>query len=261
MKEELEQKLFTDYPEMFKNKDLPMTQTCMCWGIETGSGWYFLLNNMCRSLKRLGEKYDFTVVFDQVKSKYGTLRAYYHIEEGPSWTSRPKAWPLRCLGVVLKKVYFLITHKRMEFLTKRTEIMSYSKKPYKMWRDWVIKFRDIVYWLERPTQLYKGKPKMSTERTGWSTCGGDFSTPVSGNAEAMVDDYIHIADDMSAITCETCGMACAGPSSDGGWVSTLCENCVKKQAEAMEEVSKYYAKDRAIRAFEKIYVDGRYQTV
>jgi hypothetical protein len=33
MKAELQEKLYTDYPEIFKQKDLDMTQTAMCWGI------------------------------------------------------------------------------------------------------------------------------------------------------------------------------------------------------------------------------------
>ena len=32
MKQELEEKLYTKYPKLFKERGLPMTQTCMCWG-------------------------------------------------------------------------------------------------------------------------------------------------------------------------------------------------------------------------------------
>jgi len=35
MKLELQNKLFEKYPNIFKNKDLPMNQTCMCWGNES----------------------------------------------------------------------------------------------------------------------------------------------------------------------------------------------------------------------------------
>ena len=31
MKKELQEKLFTKYPKIFVQKDLPKDQTCMCW--------------------------------------------------------------------------------------------------------------------------------------------------------------------------------------------------------------------------------------
>ena len=69
MKLELQNKLFEKYPNIFKNKDLPMNQTCMCWGIECGDGWYDLIDGLCSQLSP-------TVIADQVKEKYGGLRFY-----------------------------------------------------------------------------------------------------------------------------------------------------------------------------------------
>ena len=34
MKKELQDKLYNDFPKIFKQKDLSMKETCMCWGIE-----------------------------------------------------------------------------------------------------------------------------------------------------------------------------------------------------------------------------------
>ena len=47
MKQELEEKLYTKYPKLFKERGLPMTQTCMCWGCEHGDGWFNILDRMC----------------------------------------------------------------------------------------------------------------------------------------------------------------------------------------------------------------------
>ena len=112
MKTELQEKLFSKYPKIFGDRTKPMTETCMCWGIETGCGWYNLIDTLCEALtytyttsievdeedgKRLGIKpyksevgnsYYFTVeppqvIATQVKEKYGTLRFYYrfHLDE------------------------------------------------------------------------------------------------------------------------------------------------------------------------------------
>lgn len=72
MKKELTDKLYADYKGLFSRKDLPMSQTCMCWGIETGDGWHGLINELCSKLVALHPN----IRADQVKEKYGTLRFY-----------------------------------------------------------------------------------------------------------------------------------------------------------------------------------------
>lgn len=78
MKPELQNKLFEKYPTIFKEKDLPMNETCMCWGCECGDGWYPLIDELCRKLKIFYDDHQIEVKFVQVKEKYGTLRIYYN---------------------------------------------------------------------------------------------------------------------------------------------------------------------------------------
>lgn len=105
MKTELQQKIFDKYPKIFGDRTKPMTETCMCWGLEVGDGWYDLIDTLCEALtytyttsvqvdkedgKRLGiepysDSYYFSVeppqvIATQVKEKYGTLRFYYREE-------------------------------------------------------------------------------------------------------------------------------------------------------------------------------------
>jgi len=47
MKPEFQEILYKKYPKLFKQANLPMTQTCMCFGIECGSGWFDILDQMC----------------------------------------------------------------------------------------------------------------------------------------------------------------------------------------------------------------------
>jgi hypothetical protein len=85
MKPELQNKLFESYPSIFRQKDLPMSQTCMCWGIDTGDGWYNILDTLCNQIQNhlehnLREDQDPTAVnveATQVKEKFGGLRFYY----------------------------------------------------------------------------------------------------------------------------------------------------------------------------------------
>lgn len=78
MNQKLEQKLFDTYPALFGQKDFPLTQTAMCWGVECGDGWFKLVDKVCSSLMRLAKiTGNRPVSFSQVKEKYGTLRIYY----------------------------------------------------------------------------------------------------------------------------------------------------------------------------------------
>jgi len=80
MKKELEDKLFEKYPKIFRQKDLSMKESCMCWGIECGDGWYKLIDYICFSLQFNVEHNRFPQVeATQIKEKFGTLRFYYAI--------------------------------------------------------------------------------------------------------------------------------------------------------------------------------------
>jgi hypothetical protein len=70
MDKELQQKLIEKYPTVMKDHGGDMRQTCMAWGIETGNGWYDLIDELCAKLEPHG------VVAAQVKEKFGGLRFY-----------------------------------------------------------------------------------------------------------------------------------------------------------------------------------------
>ena len=86
MKSELQNKLFEKYPKIFKQKDLAMNQTCMCWGVDTGDGWYNILDILCshiqnhleHNLKKEQKLEIVNVEATQVKEKFGGLRFYYN---------------------------------------------------------------------------------------------------------------------------------------------------------------------------------------
>ena len=77
MRAELQTQIYEKFPKLFRQKDLPMTETCMCWGIECGDGWYWLIYNLADAIQRYidaNKKEQIEVV--QVKEKYGGLRFY-----------------------------------------------------------------------------------------------------------------------------------------------------------------------------------------
>jgi len=78
MKKELDDKLCSDYPNLFKNRYGDMRTTAMCWGFSCGDGWYSLIDDLCRKIMEIDPNGH--VVADQVKEKFGGLRFYFHLE-------------------------------------------------------------------------------------------------------------------------------------------------------------------------------------
>ena len=77
MDKKLQDKLYKKYPKIFRDRNRSMKETCMCWGIEAGNGWYQILDILCGLLQwdTDNNKYP-QVVASQVKEKYGGLRFY-----------------------------------------------------------------------------------------------------------------------------------------------------------------------------------------
>lgn len=77
MKKELQDKLYNKYPSLFKDKDKSMQETCMCWGIDCGEGWFSLIDKMCEEIMKVDKKKE--IRFIQVKEKFASLRCYTNI--------------------------------------------------------------------------------------------------------------------------------------------------------------------------------------
>jgi hypothetical protein len=79
MKKELQTQLVEKYPKIFQEVGKSPQESCMAFGIECGDGWYWLIDNLCKSLQfdidNRGDIYP-QVVASQVKEKFGGLRFY-----------------------------------------------------------------------------------------------------------------------------------------------------------------------------------------
>ena len=66
---------------LYKEKDLPMDKTCMCWGFECPDSWFNLLKKLTINLENINNLYknDLEIIAHQVKTKFGSLRFYYDI--------------------------------------------------------------------------------------------------------------------------------------------------------------------------------------
>jgi hypothetical protein len=77
MKKELENKLYEKYPKLFRQKDLSMQETCMNWGVCTGNGWFWIIDNLCNCIQNyIDANKKPQAEFVQIKEKFGELRIY-----------------------------------------------------------------------------------------------------------------------------------------------------------------------------------------
>jgi len=68
------------YPNIFRERTMPMNQTCMCWGFSIGKGWYAILDRLCDKLQVIEKVSGVAVIFTQIKEKFGGARYYYRLE-------------------------------------------------------------------------------------------------------------------------------------------------------------------------------------
>lgn len=83
MDEKLEQQIYAVDPVFFRENDLSCQQTCMCWGMECGDGWFEPLLKMARQVRVINERLaplNRCIIAKQIKSKWANLRVYWDVE-------------------------------------------------------------------------------------------------------------------------------------------------------------------------------------
>jgi hypothetical protein len=80
MRNELDGQLCAKFPNLFKDRNVSMQETCMCWGFDHQDGWYQIIHDLSEKLEalilKLPEEERSQCCAAQVKEKWGTLRFY-----------------------------------------------------------------------------------------------------------------------------------------------------------------------------------------
>ena len=77
MNKELQANLYEKYPAIFRQKDLSMKETCMCWGLGCGDGWYNIIDTLCAHLQYFVDEPNnqvrmFTKLLNEAQKKEGS---------------------------------------------------------------------------------------------------------------------------------------------------------------------------------------------
>lgn len=77
MNEENTKKLISDFPELYRGVDLPITENLMSFGFECGDGWFQLLYDLSSKIMNYCKENNMPVpLVVQVKEKFAELRYY-----------------------------------------------------------------------------------------------------------------------------------------------------------------------------------------
>lgn len=77
MKKTMQDKLYADYPELFRQFKGDKSSYSLGFGIECGDGWYWLIDRLCKCIQNyIAENNKTQVEVVQIKEKNGGLRFY-----------------------------------------------------------------------------------------------------------------------------------------------------------------------------------------
>ena len=104
MNKHLDDYLCKKYPKIFAERNLPMTETCMCWGFP-GDGWFFLIDNLCQHIQAhiYTRVYDPDGIFSKINWKFRDWAYKLHVPYKIVWMlPQPKyAWRPRKIPQVV----------------------------------------------------------------------------------------------------------------------------------------------------------------
>lgn len=230
--------MMEEFPLLYGRRKLPMSQTCMCWGIECGEGWYNPLRELSFRLECLnyaiGKKWGFRIEAEQVKEKFGTLHFYYNVRPVTTWFRNMLSFPFRWLS----GTGYNLKSDGMEYKVSRFLFNLFFKiGEFIRWKgvcghkEEVVRFA-IDRYVEKLVAEYDAECYKVCER-----CGNHIGTEYSPRCETF------------------------------GWVSYLCENCAKQskvnytvvvtpQERSQLELYPGEMAKRALKRIGRVYNDG-----
>jgi hypothetical protein len=124
------EELYDKYPMLFRQKDLSAQETCMCWGIACGDGWFNIIDDACKELTELAKANNAVIEFVQVKEKFGGLRLYIEIKQENKETERAVVLDIMLtdslMGQTLTTVPNETIWQKAHAITRKAEELSYK---------------------------------------------------------------------------------------------------------------------------------------
>ena len=183
MREDLDKQLCEKYPKIFAQRHLDPSQTCMCWGIAVGDGWYNIIDQLCGNIQ-------------------------WHIDQHNKDAERNTKWhDMRNAALVGDWTLFDEKYKK--------EIADPQLA------EWVEKQRNQLLFEEPPKWFNVFEPMEQLEAVQVKEKFGGLRFYTERVPDDYIRGLISMAEAMADVTCEECGAP--GKKVNGGWIVTLCD--------------------------------------
>ena len=78
----LTENLYAAFPQLYRGRYKPQSESAMCWGFECGDGWYQMLYDLSQELSKYQAAHPtLNLEVVQVKSKLGILRVHLNCRD------------------------------------------------------------------------------------------------------------------------------------------------------------------------------------
>jgi len=228
MDQELDKKLVSDFPLLFRDRYADCRRTCMCWGFP-GNGWEPLIRELAGKLEKLIKEH---LDKNMYKLPCTCGHSFYEEHWGRgkvtgvcNYMVRRPIWEVpyaRGCHVPENKIkkFFVLT-----FWHTKWRIQNYVSRFFwflaKHTPIHIKDFCDCVEYTPDHPSASQVKEKFGTLRF--------YMT--SGTEEMY--NLIHEAEEKSGTICEDCGKP--GKIRHGGWIRTLCDECCTKDGRDAKE--------------------------
>jgi hypothetical protein len=213
MDKKLQDKLLRRFPYLYRGYYKDMQSTCMCWGFACGDGWFRLLWVLSLAIEE---------------------------ELGYSWFKKQKyLWmdvaAARWNKAVRWLFYKLYLPKKIREASQSSWMSSLPKEDHKDRKKVEAAVRHMRAGQKLEQKCWKKFLKLPFMRMWHPYTGfqveqvkekfGTLRFYVSGYTDE-IHEFIHMAEELSYITCEKCG-ATTAKQRGRGWIYTACKDCVK----------------------------------
>lgn len=251
------QELMKKYPILFIQKDKSMQETCMCWGIECGIGWYVPINELCSKLEELNhdyKKYRVQIQAQQVKEKFGGLRFYFNVYFEKSFIEKLLIFPFKSCEKFLGSHFDFATkiEKTPESKEEQWEEISeqefeekihpnikndfgwkFVEKNEKFYRNkCVYTPMKIKFYATKHKLLYKIKEFCMNVRFSNMFSASEKRQNKANLLYDIANELIRSCEEKCWDTCEKCGEENNFDKSNiittSGWISRICKKCSQK---------------------------------
>lgn len=195
MTSDKQNELYKKFPELFREKDLDQTKTCMCWGIECGDGWYKILHNMCESLQ------------GRLQNSSARVREKFPGQD-----------------VICGWLDTLCRNIEKKLKIKYGTLYTYKHRYYERYPGYRLTFSQIKEKFGTLRVYYNFSDKYTKSEVEHLDQNDILQT--EHRVIGYIDGVIGMAENMSAETCEKCGRE--GKLSGPGWIKCLCEECDRR---------------------------------